>query len=108
MQNIPESSVDTPRGESNAVLADDEALLPEVVAAVQTAGRRLRERFSPDSRPRSLDETFAALEANDETSLSALRRPLETARPGAGWAEEEFEGGALPPGEWWGDGPRGG
>lgn len=86
---------------TDTALADDEAMLPEVVAAVQVAGRRLRDRFSPDSRPGSRDEAFAALRANDAASLAMLRGPLERARPGARWAEEELEGGALPPGEWW-------
>jgi myo-inositol-1(or 4)-monophosphatase len=78
-----------------------EELLPEVVAAVKAAGAHLRERFSADSRLDSLDEIVAAIYANDAASLEFLRAPLEKARPGAGWAEDELAGGALPDGEWW-------
>lgn len=78
-----------------------EVLLPDVIAAVQAAGAHLRERFSTDSRLDSLEEVVTAIYANDAASLEFLRAPLEKARPGAGWAEDELAGGALPDGEWW-------
>jgi len=87
--------------EDNAAVAEDEALLPAVVAAVKAAGVHLRERFSPGSRLDSLEEVVAAIHANDDASLELLRGPLERARPGARWAEDELAGGALPAGEWW-------
>jgi len=43
----------------------------------------------------------AAIDANDAASLGLLRDALAQARPGAGWAEDEEGGGALPAGEWW-------
>jgi len=81
--------------------AADEALLPAVVAAVQAAGARLLTRFSADSRPAGRDDIVAAIDANDAASLGLLRDALATARPRAGWAEDEEGGGALPAGEWW-------
>ncbi|WP_433733948.1 inositol monophosphatase family protein [Nocardia sp. CA-129566] len=86
---------------ARTVLSTDEALLPEAVAAVRTAGARLRGRFDIDSRPSNLDEITAVLEANDAAVLELLRPALEAARPGAGWVEDELAGGALPDGEWW-------
>ncbi|WP_224363950.1 inositol monophosphatase family protein [Hyalangium versicolor] len=82
-------------------LADDETLMHTTVAAVQAAGRHLKNRFSFDARPGSRDAILAALQANDVESLGILRRLLTEARPGAGWVEDELETGALPPGEWW-------
>ena len=86
---------------AGAISADDEALLPAVIAAVHAAGRRLLTRFSADSRPADRDDIVAAIRANDAASLGLLRHALATARPEAGWAEDEEEGGALPAGEWW-------
>jgi myo-inositol-1(or 4)-monophosphatase len=92
---------DPTSGSSNADLAGDQALLPQIVAAVQAAGTTVRERFTPEARPGGLQEVLAALATNDEASLESLRGPLHAARPGAGWVEDELEGGALPDGEWW-------
>ena len=76
--------------------------LHAAVAAVQLAGSHLKERFSADAPPfQNLGGVVAAIHANDEASLAFLREPLLAARPGAQWAEEEEEGGELPPGEWW-------
>src|SRR5580704_2485386 len=75
---------------------EDEALLDATVAAVQSAGSHLMERFSADApRFRNLAEIVAAIHANDEASLALLREPLMAARPGSQWAEEEDEGGEL-------------
>ncbi|XXX37995.1 inositol monophosphatase family protein [Sorangium sp. So ce117] len=81
--------------------AEDELLLPAVVAALSAAGERLVGRFSTEPRPRSREDIFAALGANDAVSLEALREPLSRARPEARWVEDELECGPLPPGEWW-------
>jgi myo-inositol-1(or 4)-monophosphatase len=86
---------------ANPSLAEEQALLAEVVAAVHAAGAHLRERFTPDARPDSLTSVVAAIHANDAASLRYLREPLRRLRPGAGWAEDELESGALPAGEWW-------
>ncbi len=81
---------------------EDEALLHATVAAVRSAGSHLKERFSGDApRFQNLADVVAAIHANDKASLAFLREPLLAARPGAQWAEEEDEGGELPPGEWW-------
>lgn len=79
----------------------DEDLLPAVAGAVQAAGARLVEHFSTAPHFTDRDEVVAAIYANDDVSLSALRLPLEQLRPQAGWAEDELESGALPDGEWW-------
>jgi myo-inositol-1(or 4)-monophosphatase len=76
-------------------------LLPAVVAAVRAAGRHIHDRFSFDSRPISREELGCALAANDAASLELLRPALVKARPGAGWIEDEEEGGSLPSGEYW-------
>jgi myo-inositol-1(or 4)-monophosphatase len=83
------------------VNADDKALLPLVVAAVQAAGKRMKDRFSLDARPRNLQEIGSMIHANDAISLDTLRHTLGTARPAIQWAEDEGGGGALPPGQWW-------
>ncbi|WP_437757015.1 inositol monophosphatase family protein [Sorangium sp. So ce1389] len=90
----------TPRDRSPAS-AEDESLLPTVVAALSAAGERLVGRFSTAPRLASREDVFTALAANDAVSLAAIREPLSRARPGARWVEDELERGPLPPGEWW-------
>jgi myo-inositol-1(or 4)-monophosphatase len=85
----------------NASLAEDQHLLPEVIRAIQTAGQHMLERFNPNARIDTLEELLEAIHANDQASLRVLREALTTLRPAAGWEENEDEGGALPPGEWW-------
>ncbi|WP_428936384.1 inositol monophosphatase family protein [Streptomyces sp. ACT015] len=85
----------TPRTDSDA------ALLAETVTAVRAAGSVLRERFGPVLRPESRDAMMRALADNDAAALAVLRPRLTELRPRARWVEEELDGGALPPGEWW-------
>lgn len=94
-------SPETPESPAVSHLAEDLALLPQVVVAVRAAGAHVRDRFTPHARQDGLDGILAALRANDEASLDLLREPLERARPGAGWVEDELATGPLPPGEWW-------
>ncbi|WP_433926645.1 inositol monophosphatase [Sorangium cellulosum] len=89
------------RRDKSVARAEDESLLPLVVAALTAAGERLVDRFSTEPRLESREEVFAALAASDAVSLEALREPLSRARPGAGWVEDELGCGPLPPGEWW-------
>ncbi|WP_437954464.1 inositol monophosphatase family protein [Sorangium sp. So ce119] len=89
------------RRDKSAARAEDESLLPLVVAALTAAGERLVGRFSTEPRLESREEVFAALAASDAVSLEAIREPLSRARPGAGWVEDELGCGPLPPGEWW-------
>ncbi|WP_437284376.1 inositol monophosphatase family protein [Sorangium sp. So ce406] len=89
------------RRDKSAARAEDESLLPLVVAALTAAGERLVGRFSTEPRLGSREEVFAALAASDAVSLEAIREPLSRARPGAGWVEDELGCGPLPPGEWW-------
>jgi myo-inositol-1(or 4)-monophosphatase len=59
-------------------------------------------RFDAQTRtPDDRDGVVRAIYANDDASLSVARSLLQQARPGAGWVEDELEGGALPAGEWW-------
>jgi myo-inositol-1(or 4)-monophosphatase len=88
-------------GQHNASLAQDQALLPAVVAAVEATGQRLLGRFGQPPEFKNRDEVVAAIHANDDAALTVLRPALELARPGAGWAEDELESGLLPGGEWW-------
>jgi len=101
MATHPNHQADTAQDAAAGSIVGDGALLPAVVAAVRGAGALLLDRFSADSRPADGNEILAALHANDEASLGLLRDALVQARPGIGWVEDELEGGALPPGEWW-------
>jgi myo-inositol-1(or 4)-monophosphatase len=80
---------------------DDLALLPTIVAIVQSAGDEVKSRFSPDSRRTGGSDIIASIGDNDEASVALLRGPLLAARPGSRWTEDEAGGGILPPGEWW-------
>jgi myo-inositol-1(or 4)-monophosphatase len=81
--------------------ADDHALLAHTADALEQAGLTLRERYSPDARPATLEEMMTDLAANDAAVLDQLKPRLLAARPGARWVQDELEGGLLPPGEWW-------
>ncbi|MEU6540157.1 inositol monophosphatase family protein [Streptomyces sp. NPDC047000] len=81
--------------------SSDASLLEQTVTAVGAAGSVLRERFGGAVRYRTREELMRALAANDDAALDVLRPRLAFLRPEAGWVAEEFEGGALPPGEWW-------
>jgi myo-inositol-1(or 4)-monophosphatase len=95
------SRSDSPLGTAHIANSDDQALLPLVVAAVQAAGNRIKDRFSTDARPRSLHDIGSMIHANDALSLDTMRVALVKAKPNTQWAEDEGGGGALPPGEWW-------
>ncbi|MCX5214839.1 3'(2'),5'-bisphosphate nucleotidase CysQ [Kitasatospora sp. NBC_00240] len=93
-------------GMSDAAAAWDAAtsdadLLARTAIAVRAAGSALRERFGDVVRHRTREELMSALAANDDTALAILRPRLTQLRPEAGWVEDELDGGALPPGEWW-------
>ena len=90
-----------PSSNQRSSIPDDIALLPAVVAAVRSAGDEMKRRFSRDSRRVGRDDINDSIGANDMISLDLMRGPLLAARPGSQWAEDELEGGALPPGEWW-------
>ncbi|MFI6475296.1 3'(2'),5'-bisphosphate nucleotidase CysQ [Streptomyces sp. NPDC050516] len=81
--------------------ASDADLLDQTATAVRAAGSALRERFGEVVRHRTREELMRALAANDDTALAVLRPRLTHLRPDAGWVEDELDGGALPPGEWW-------
>ncbi|MEU9077951.1 inositol monophosphatase family protein [Kitasatospora sp. NPDC048538] len=76
-------------------------LLARTTDAVRAAGAALRERFGDVVPYRTREELMAALAANDDAALAILRPALTELRPGAGWVEDELDGGALPAGEWW-------
>ncbi|MGM9479608.1 inositol monophosphatase family protein [Roseateles sp. NT4] len=85
-----------------AAAPDDGGLLAAAVAAVRAAGAVMLARFDAQARtPDDLAGVVRAIHANDDASLAVARRLLERARPGAGWVDDELEGGALPDGEWW-------
>lgn len=85
-----------------AAPSDDGALLAATVAAVRAAGAPLLARRVAQPRtPDDLRAVVQAIHANDDASLSVARSLLLQARPQAGWVDDELEGGALPPGEWW-------
>jgi myo-inositol-1(or 4)-monophosphatase len=78
-----------------------DGLLKDITQAVQAAGSELLDRFGPVVRYETFDQLMSALAANDDAALSILRPRLTELRPDARWVEEELDGGALPPGEWW-------
>lgn len=85
-----------------AAAPSDGAVLAAAVAAVRLAGRTMRDLFSERTRtPEDLDRLVRAIHANDDTSLAIARRLLQRTLPTAGWVDDELEGGALPPGDWW-------
>ncbi|GAA2107244.1 inositol monophosphatase [Kitasatospora saccharophila] len=79
----------------------DADLLARTADAVRAAGSVLRERFGDVAAHRTRAELMAALAANDDAALAVLRPALTGLRLDAGWVEDELDGGALPPGEWW-------
>ncbi|MEU3497029.1 inositol monophosphatase family protein [Kitasatospora cineracea] len=81
--------------------ASDTDLLAQTADAVRAAGSVLRERFGDAVAYRTREELMDALAANDDAALAVLRPRLTSLRPDAGWVEDELDGGALPPGEWW-------
>ncbi|UQN09802.1 inositol monophosphatase family protein [Deinococcus sp. QL22] len=85
----------------NASLAEDQALLPTVVAGVEATGQLLLQRFENRPEFKTRDDVVAAIDANDDAALTLLRPALLQARPQAGWVEDELESGLLPGGEWW-------
>ena len=82
-------------------MPEDHDLAVLVTEVVQAAGRRMMRRFSRDARPVDRAGIDAAIGRNDAASLDVLRAGLDRVRPRVGWVEDELEGGALPPGEWW-------
>ncbi len=94
----PASSSSSSAARSSAA---DEALLRAVVAAIQAAGARLLELYSPDARPSDRDELFTAGRRNEEVSLGGLRTALAAAHPQARWVDDDQETVPLPPGDWW-------
>jgi len=91
----------SPQPHVSETTESDHELLPQVAGALEQAGLILRERYSPEARPASLEELMTALAANDSAVLDLLKPRLLAVRPGARWVEDEFEGGLLPAGEWW-------
>lgn len=81
--------------------ASDADLLAQTASAVRAAGSALRERFGEVVRYETREELMRALAVNDDLALDILRPRLSRLRPNAGWVEDELDGGALPPGEWW-------
>ncbi|MFJ3906296.1 inositol monophosphatase family protein [Streptomyces sp. NPDC090025] len=86
--------------ESAAALSDAD-LLEQTVTAVRAAGAALLERFGQVIHYTDRDDLMRALAVNDDAALDILRPRLTQLRPKAGWVEDELDGGALPPGEWW-------
>jgi myo-inositol-1(or 4)-monophosphatase len=97
---MPKSIQSTGNAATTGSVSDAE-LLAQTAIAVGAAGSALRERFSGVVRYRTREELMRALAANDDAALDVLRPRLALLRPMADWVEEELEGGALPPGEWW-------
>ncbi|MER7909075.1 3'(2'),5'-bisphosphate nucleotidase CysQ [Streptomyces sp. NPDC096068] len=87
--------------QTTGAAVSDAELLDRATSAVRTAGSALRERFGDVVPYETRDELMRALAGNDDAALDILRPVLTELRPGAGWVEDELDGGALPDGEWW-------
>ncbi|WP_399892581.1 inositol monophosphatase family protein [Streptomyces sp. BBFR51] len=98
---MPESIRGTVANAGAAVPSPDVELLARTSDAVRAAGSLLVERFGDTVRHESRADLMRALAANDDAVLAALRPRLAQLRPDARWVEDELQGGALPPGEWW-------
>ncbi|WP_231978185.1 3'(2'),5'-bisphosphate nucleotidase CysQ [Streptomyces sp. TLI_053] len=68
---------------------------------MREAGAALRALFGEVVCYESREELMRALAVNDDAALEILRPALTGLRPQARWVEDELDGGALPPGEWW-------
>lgn len=79
----------------------DRQLLAATEIVVRAAAATLAQRFTRSARPGDLEQLLAAIHANDDAVVATMRDALTELRPRAGWIEDEEEGGALPPGEWW-------
>lgn len=82
-------------------IEDDDALLAQVVQAVEAAGRTLLARFGATPAPTTLPDLLAGIAANDAAVEAELRDALLATLPGSQWAADEEEQGALPAGDWW-------
>ncbi|MFE5943158.1 inositol monophosphatase family protein [Streptomyces sp. NPDC056480] len=87
--------------QTSDVATSDADLLDQTAAAVRAAGAALRESFGGVVRYQTRQELMRALAVNDNAALDILRPRLTDLRPEASWVEDELDGGALPPGEWW-------
>ena len=97
---MPKSTQDRPIA-TDAGIASDVDLLAQTAIAVRSAGSALRERFGDVVRYETRDDLLRTLAGNDDAALDVLRPRLGLLRPDARWVEDELQGGALPPGEWW-------
>ena len=79
----------------------DQQLLAGTEIIVRAAADVLVRRFRRSARPADLDQLLAEIHENDDATVSMLREAVTSLRPSAGWIDDEEEGGALPPGEWW-------
>jgi myo-inositol-1(or 4)-monophosphatase len=90
-------------------MTEYEKLLPVVVKAANHAAELLLDQFDPDARPSDRAEIGAVGERIERESQAAVRAALDGLLPDAGWFDEDENGNAVPPGEWWiVDGAEGG
>jgi myo-inositol-1(or 4)-monophosphatase len=84
-------------------------LLPAAVEAANRGASFLLARFDPRSRPADRAAMYELGMGLEKGSVAAVREVLDGVRPGAGWHDDDEDGGELPPGEWWVvDGAEGG
>lgn len=84
-------------------------LLPAVVSAANRGADLLMSQFDPEARP--LDRAAIGTMGTriEGASQDAVREGLAGLLPNAGWFDEDENGNAVPPGEWWVvDGAEGG
>ncbi len=91
----------TALGDTDAHATPDPALIPGIRSALAAAGTALVQRFDTGHTFVTREDVVREIHANDRASCDAMRPALTALRPGAGWADDELESGALPDGEWW-------
>lgn len=90
-------------------MTEYEELLPAVVSAANRGAGLLLSRFDPDARPVDRAAIGRMGTRIEEDSQAAVRAGLDGLLPNAGWFDEDANGKAVPPGEWWiVDGAEGG
>lgn len=77
-------------------------LLQVTIHAVTEAGQALLQTYSRGVRQLDLQTLLANIKAKEEISGPILKRSLADALPNTNWDADEFEGGDLPQGLWWG------
>ena len=97
------------RWRKDETMAEYEEYLPAVLDAANRGAGVLLDQFDPEARPLDRPAIGALGSKIEGESEAAVREVLTGLLPNAGWFDEDENGKAVPPGEWWVvDGAEGG